>query len=114
MTEQINQTQYEFYQIAETAELPSGERLFIELDGKPVVVFNLAGHYYAIDDVCTHDDGPVGEGEVSGFTITCPRHGARFDLRNGKALALPAVVDVNAYPVREKDGWIEIGVPAET
>jgi 3-phenylpropionate/trans-cinnamate dioxygenase ferredoxin subunit len=69
---------------------------------------------YAIDDVCTHDDGPVGEGEVDGFTITCPRHGARFDIRSGKALSLPAVVDVNTYPVREKDGWIEIGVLTES
>jgi 3-phenylpropionate/trans-cinnamate dioxygenase ferredoxin subunit len=80
------------------------------LDDKPVVIFNLAGGYYAIEDVCTHDDGPLGQGEVDGCEIICPRHGARFDLRTGKVLTLPAVQDVQTYPIRAKDGMLEIGV----
>ena len=104
---------YEFVPVAETAELPSGQRIFIEVDSEPIVVFNIAGSLFAIGDVCTHDDGPLGEGELSGFQIICPRHGARFDVRNGKVLSLPAVVDTPSYPVRVVDGWIEIGIPSE-
>ncbi len=100
----------EFVQVAPVDECPSGQRLFIEVDEQQIVIFNLAGNFYAIADVCTHDDGPLGEGEIDGFQIICPRHGARFDLRNGKALTFPAVVDTVSYPVRVVDGWIEVGV----
>jgi 3-phenylpropionate/trans-cinnamate dioxygenase ferredoxin subunit len=99
-----------YYPICPVADLPSGERLFIELDDESVVIFNLAGDYYAIADVCTHDMGPLGEGEVEGHQIICPRHGARFDIRNGEVLSLPAVRGVASYPVRVVDGMVEIGV----
>jgi 3-phenylpropionate/trans-cinnamate dioxygenase ferredoxin component len=102
--------QIQFYPICNIDDLPAGERLLIDLDNKPVVIFNLAGKYYAMDDVCTHDDGPLGEGEVEGYEIICPRHGARFDIRTGKVLTLPAVQGVQAYPIRVKDGMLEIGV----
>jgi 3-phenylpropionate/trans-cinnamate dioxygenase ferredoxin subunit len=101
----------EFIPIAGVEDLPPGERLYVEIDGKPIVVFNLAGGLYAIADVCSHDDGPVGDGEVEGDEVICPRHGARFDIRSGKALGLPAVVDIPAYPVRVVDGQIELGLP---
>lgn len=87
--------------------------MFIEIDGKPIVILNINGEYYSIGDVCSHDDGPVGEGNVEGYEIICPRHGARFDLRTGKVLALPAFVDIPAYPVRVVGDQIEIGIPAE-
>lgn len=102
--------QIQFYPVCSTDDLPAGERLLIDLDNKPVVIFNLAGQYYAIDDVCTHDDGPLGEGEVEGCEIICPRHGARFDIRTGKVLALPAVQSVQAYPIRVVNGMLVIGV----
>ncbi len=108
---QLEQEKLEFIQVASVDELPDGERLFIEIDGKPVVILQIAGEYYAIADVCSHDDGPVGEGALEGFEIICPRHGARFDIRTGKVLALPAFVDIPAYPVRVVDGQIEIGLP---
>lgn len=101
----------EFVDIAGTDELPSGERLFIEIDNLPIVIFNIAGQYFAIGDVCSHDNGPVGEGDLEGEEVICPRHGARFDLRSGKALALPAVEDIPAYPVRVVEDRIEIGLP---
>ncbi len=104
-------SEVEFVSIAPVEDLPDGERLFIEVNERPIVLFNIAGEYYAIDDVCTHDDGPLGEGDVEGHEIICPRHGARFDLRTGEALTLPAVVDIAAYPVRVREGMIEIGVP---
>jgi 3-phenylpropionate/trans-cinnamate dioxygenase ferredoxin component len=103
--------QVDFIEIIPVEELPSGERLFVELDGKPIVLFCLAGQYFAIGDVCTHDNGPLGDGELDGNEIVCPRHGARFDIRSGKTMGLPAVVDIPAYPVRLKDGKIEIGIP---
>lgn len=103
----------EFVPIGAADELPGGERMFLEIDGLPIVVFNLAGQYYAIDDVCTHDDGPLGEGEVDGFQVRCPRHGATFDMRTGKATSLPAIVDIAAYPVRVVEGELEIGLPPE-
>ena len=110
---QYNETQAEFVEIAPLADLPPGERLFVEFDKKPIVVFNLAGKVFAIGDVCTHDNGPLGDGEVEENEIICPRHGARFDVRTGKAMGLPAVVDVPAYPVRVVEGKIEIGIPRE-
>lgn len=101
----------EYVPIGQAKDVPPGERIFIEVDGEPVVVFNIAGKYFAIADLCSHDDGPLGDGDLEDFDIVCPRHGARFDVRTGKALALPAVVDIPAYPVRVVDGQIEIGLP---
>lgn len=100
-----------FFRIAPAGEVHNGERLFIEIAGLPIVLFNMAGTFYAIGDVCTHDDGPLGDGELDGFDIICPRHGAHFDVRTGKALSLPAVIDTPAYPVRVVDGQLEIGIP---
>jgi len=108
---QYDETQVEYIGVAPLTELPPGERLFIEVDGKPIVIFNVAGHLFAIGDVCSHDDGPLGDGEVEGEEIVCPRHGARFDLRTGKVASMPAVVDIPAYPVRVVDGNLEIGIP---
>ncbi len=107
----LDPAQVEYIPIAGVEDLPPGERLYVEIDGKPIVVFNLAGGLFAIADVCSHDDGPVGDGTVEGNEVICPRHGARFDIRTGKALGLPAIIDIPAYPVRVVDGQIELGVP---
>jgi 3-phenylpropionate/trans-cinnamate dioxygenase ferredoxin component len=101
----------EFLPVGAVADLPVGERLFLEIDGQPIVVFNIAGKYFAIADLCSHDDGPLGDGRLEGFEIVCPRHGARFDVRNGEVLSLPAVVDIQAYPIRVNEDQIEIGLP---
>jgi 3-phenylpropionate/trans-cinnamate dioxygenase ferredoxin subunit len=103
----------EFVAIAGVNDLPPGERLFVEIDQKMIVVFNIAGQYYAIDDVCSHDGGPVGDGELDGMEIICPRHGARFDIRTGRVLSLPAVEDISAYPVRVVQDEIQLGLPIE-
>ena len=103
----------EFVTIANVSDLPPGERMFVEIDDKSMVVFNLAGQYYAIDDVCSHDGGPVGDGELDGMEIVCPRHGARFDIRTGRVLSLPAVEDISAYPVQIVKDEIQIGLPIE-
>jgi len=103
----------EFVEIAPVSELPNGERLFLEIEGKAIVIFNIAAQLFAIGDVCTHDDGPLGDGDLEGFNIVCPRHGAEFDVRTGKVMQMPAVVDIPAYPVRVMDGMIQVGVPKE-
>ncbi len=109
----LSKEKLEFIPVGSVEELNEGERLFIEIEGKPIVILFIHGEYYAIGDVCSHDDGPVGEGNVEGYEIICPRHGARFDIRTGKVLALPAFVDIPAYPVRVVSDQIEIGIPAE-
>jgi len=103
----------EFVPIGEVEQLPNGERLFVEIDDLPIVVFNIGGQLYAIDDVCSHDDGPLGDGELEGMEVVCPRHGARFDVRDGRVTSLPAAIDIAAYPVRVVEGQIEIGLPLE-
>lgn len=103
---------YHFNEIANIEDIPNGGRIFLEIGPHQIVVFNIAGNIYAIGDVCTHDDGPLGEGDLVGYEVICPRHGARFDVRNGKALALPAVIDTPTYPVRTVNGKIEVGIPS--
>jgi len=107
----IDESKTEFVEIAPVSELPNGERLFIEIGGVPIVIFNIAGQFYSIGDICSHDDGPVGEGDIEGFNITCPRHGAEFDIKTGKAVQMPAVVDIPAYPVKVENGMIHVGIP---
>ena len=109
----FDESKAEFVEIAPASELPNGERLFVDLGDKPVVIFNIAGQFFAIGDVCTHDDGPLGDGMLESFNIVCPRHGAEFDIRTGQAVQMPAVVDIPAYPVRVVDGMIQVGVPKE-
>lgn len=109
----LDESKVEFLDIAPASEIPNGERLFVEVEGLSLVLFNIAGQFYAIGDICSHDDGPVGEGDLEGFNIVCPRHGGEFDVRNGKAVQLPAVVDIPAYPVRDVNGMIQVGLPKE-
>ena len=109
----LEESKIEFVDIAPASELPSGERLFLEIEGKAIVIFNIADQLFAIGDVCTHDDGPLGDGDLEGYNIVCPRHGAEFDVRTGKVMQMPAVVDIPAYPVRVVDGMIQVGVPKE-
>jgi 3-phenylpropionate/trans-cinnamate dioxygenase ferredoxin subunit len=109
----LDPTKAEFLDIAPTSELPNGERLFIEVEGKSIVIVNIAGQFFAIADICTHDDGPLGDGDIEGFNIVCPRHGGEFDVRTGQAVQMPAVVDIPAYPVRVVDGMIQLGIPRE-
>ena len=109
----LDESKVEFVEIAPASELPGGERLFVEVGGKSLVIFNIAGQYFSIADICSHDDGPVGEGDIENFNITCPRHGGEFDIRTGKAVQLPVVEDIPAYPVRVVDGMIQLGIPRE-
>jgi 3-phenylpropionate/trans-cinnamate dioxygenase ferredoxin subunit len=82
-----------------------------------VLVANCEGRFYAIEDRCTHDDGPLAEGELLGCQVECPRHGARFDMETGRALTLPAVRPVAAFPVRVNEAGeleVDLSVPSPT
>ena len=82
------------------SDIPQGEvRVLVCGDGREVAVSSIDGEYFAIDNICTHDGGPLGEGRLQRGRVICPRHGAAFDARTGKVLTLPAVRSVKAYPV---------------
>src|SRR5687768_6902275 len=86
--------------VAKVNDIPPGKVSYAEADGLRVALCNADGQIYAIDDVCTHDGGSLDQGELQGFTIECPRHGARFDIRTGRVTALPAIVPVDTFPVK--------------
>jgi 3-phenylpropionate/trans-cinnamate dioxygenase ferredoxin subunit len=109
--DKVDPTTAEYITVATVDELPNGARKIVEVDGKPIAVFNIAGTLYAIADVCSHDDGPVAEGDLYGHEIECPRHGARFDVRDGKVLSFPAIVSIPAYPVKVEAGEVLVGLP---
>jgi 3-phenylpropionate/trans-cinnamate dioxygenase ferredoxin component len=85
--------------VCSIADVPAGEVRVVACDGRSLAMSNIDGELYAIDNVCTHDNGPLGEGQLRRGRIICPRHGASFDAKTGKVLSLPAVRDVRAYPV---------------
>jgi 3-phenylpropionate/trans-cinnamate dioxygenase ferredoxin component len=93
-----------FVKAARTDEIAPGEKLIVDVDGVLVVIVNCDGEFYAIEDVCTHDGGPLGEGDLDGCALICPRHGARFDVRTGDALTLPAFEPAPTYEVRVENG----------
>ena len=90
----------EFFKVAKVNDIPLGGKKLIEVDFVPVALFNVDGDFCAIKDVCTHDGGPLAEGELKGDEIECPRHGARFSVRTGQALCMPAVEPVDCYAVK--------------
>jgi len=81
-----------------------------EAGDQRIALCNVGGTIFAIDDVCTHDGGPLGEGELFGSEIECPRHGARFDVRSGRVTRMPAVAPVKTYDVEEEAGGLYVDV----
>ena len=94
--------------VAAVAAIPTGDYAQIDVDGVLVAVFNVAGEFYAIDDVCTHDGGELAGGAVEGDVVICPRHGARFCLRTGAALSPPAYEPLRIFAVRAVAGRVEV------
>ncbi|NNC23330.1 non-heme iron oxygenase ferredoxin subunit [Salinisphaera sp. USBA-960] len=94
--------------VASESELSDGQRRVVDVDDVMVAVFNHGGEYYAIEDVCTHDGGELASGDLEGDEIICPRHGARFCIRNGEALTAPAYEDVHCFPVRVDNGTVQV------
>jgi 3-phenylpropionate/trans-cinnamate dioxygenase ferredoxin subunit len=100
----------EWVKVAEVGELAPGAKKQIDLDGVEVALFNVDGEYYAIEDVCTHDGAPLAHGRFRGEEVTCPRHGARFNVKTGAALCMPAFEPVETYPVKVEENGIFIEV----
>ncbi len=94
------------------AELPAGTMKLVHAGEISVGVYNVGGELYAIEDRCSHDDGPLVEGdwEPDEAIVVCPRHGATFDIRTGKPLTLPAYLPVDTFPVRVADGLVKVDV----
>ncbi len=88
--------------------LADKERRVVDVDGVDVAVFNIAGQFYAIEDVCTHDGAEIASGEWVGDEIICPRHGARFCIRTGAVKSAPAYEDIACFPVRVEDGMVQV------
>ena len=89
----------EYVKVAVTREIPPGSGMTVEVGDKPIAVFNCDGTFYAIDDTCPHQGGPLGEGEVDGTVVTCPWHEWRYDLRTGVNTD-DAACKVTAYAVK--------------
>lgn len=96
--------------VAARNDLGPGKALAVEVSGQRIAVFNVEGTYYAIGDTCTHRGGPLSEGEVQEMTVTCPWHGAQYDLETGNVLSPPAPQGVHNYKVVVEDDDIKIEI----
>jgi 3-phenylpropionate/trans-cinnamate dioxygenase ferredoxin subunit len=92
----------EFVPVAKAAEVPDPGKMLVEVGERLVVLIHAAGHWYALDDVCTHDGGPLSEGplDIAAGTIACPRHGAKFSINSGAALTMPATKPTRSHEVK--------------
>ena len=96
--------------VAEVSDIPVGEARVYEVDDIPIAICNVDGNFYAIENLCTHDDGPLGDGVLYGTEIECPRHGARFDVTSGEVRKQPAYAPVRTFPLHIENGAIFVDV----
>lgn len=101
---------HKFQRVSDVGEVPDPGKTLVEVEGEMVALFHVDGRWYAIDDVCTHDGGPLADGELRDHKIACPRHGAKFDIRTGAALTMPAVRPTRAHDTKVEDGgvWVRL------
>jgi 3-phenylpropionate/trans-cinnamate dioxygenase ferredoxin subunit len=96
--------------VADEGEIPPGGFKLVHADDLDLAIFNVDGQLSCIEDLCTHDGGNLVEGDLIGRVVTCPRHGAKFDVITGEALCLPAVMATPKHPLRTRDGKIEVEI----
>lgn len=99
-----------FITVGDAASVPPGTAVRVVAGGEEIAIYNVAGELFATADVCSHDEASLADGELFGHAVECPLHGARFDVRTGKALSLPAVYPVKTYEVRVVDGQLQLRV----
>jgi len=99
-----------FTRVLDVTDVPDPGKTLVEVEGEMIAVFHVGAAWYALDDVCTHDGGPLADGELRDHKISCPRHGAKFDIRTGAALTMPAVRPTRAHEVKLDDGgvWVRL------
>lgn len=90
----------EFIEAALIDDFPESGKLCLELDQRFVVIVRIADQYFCLDDVCTHDGGTLGDGQLDGYCLSCPRHGAQFDVRTGEAVTMPATEPTGSHQLR--------------
>ena len=100
----------DFVKVANTNEIEPGQARLVDVKGKQIALFNIDGAFFALDNTCTHDEGPLVEGEITGHEVICPLHGAKFDIRTGEVLGPPAYEPVTCYAVRVTGTDIEVEV----
>jgi nitrite reductase/ring-hydroxylating ferredoxin subunit len=100
-----------FKRVANVTSISSGKAAVFDVDGKKIAVYNVAGVFYAVDNACSHRGGPLGEGSLHGTTITCPWHGAQFDVTSGQVLGLPASADITSYATKVEEGGVWVAIP---
>ena len=98
----------EFLPVAELSDIPKSGMLPVEIDDRFLVLVQIDGQIYCLDDVCTHDGGPLGEGELVGSCLVCPRHGAQFDVRSGRAMTMPATESTATHSVKVDGGTVYV------
>ena len=99
-------------EVCKTSDVLEGQITVVQTKDRRIALCHVqGGGFYAVDDLCTHDDGPLGEGELFETAIECPRHGARFDVKTGKVLCLPATLPIKTYPVQiDQNGTIAVKI----
>jgi 3-phenylpropionate/trans-cinnamate dioxygenase ferredoxin subunit len=100
----------EFVKVATVDEVPPGSVTTVLVEDERVAIFNVDGEFYAIADTCTHAESSLSEGELNGYVIECPLHGARFDVRDGRVLSMPAVVGVESFAIKVEGQDLLIGL----
>ncbi len=96
--------------VAHVGDLRKGQVKTFAVQGHHIALCNVEGTYFATQDLCTHDGGPLGEGELIDYDIECPRHGGRFDVRTGEVTALPPIVPIKTFPVRVEGDEIQVAL----
>ncbi len=97
--------------VGEVSDVSPGTAKLVEARGKRIALFNLNGQFYALDNTCTHEGGPLADGSIEGETVTCPWHGAVFNIKTGAVLYPPAPTDVHSYKVHVDGAEIKIELP---
>ena len=103
-----------FNEVAKTTDVPDPGKITVEVDDRLVVLIHAGGSWYCIDDVCTHDGGPLGEGPLVDGAIACPRHGAKFDIKTGAALTMPATEPTLVHEVKIEGDAVMVQLNEET
>lgn len=99
-----------FVTIANVNDVKKGKVKTVTVNGQRIALCNVEGTFFATQDLCTHDGGPLGEGEMWGYDIECPRHGGRFDVRTGQVTALPPILPIKTFPVRVEGDDIQVAL----